>query len=109
MDYPALLNGALLESWAATLDVAFILEWRPTGRATGRPTRESGGHRQRVALTTGRADVDERRNSGGRLESAGPGQRTIRRGSGRRLDSAAAPPSEWPAAELAGPTGSQLD
>ena len=61
-------NGALLKSWAATPDVAFILKWQPA-RRTG-PTQTSGGHRWRVALTAVPGRRGRAAAYGGRLERA---------------------------------------
>ena len=46
----------LLESWAAMLDVVFILDWQSACLAG--PTMASGGHRWRVALTDGTGTTD---------------------------------------------------
>ena len=94
-----MFNGALLESWAATRIVVFILERRQARQAG--PQRANGSHRRRVALT----DVPGR---GGRAAArwwqAGPARWTTRRGSCWRTNGMAAASPEWRAAGQAGPT-----
>ena len=40
---PVMLNGALLESWAATLDAAYNLKWRSAHRAGQTRPPAAGG------------------------------------------------------------------
>ena len=63
-------NGALLESWATTRDVAFILKWRPARRASRRRRAAATGPGTGGGWHWPPYRADELQHDGGRLERA---------------------------------------